>query len=94
MVPVGKRRDRSLSRGKHQHEAVALSAQFAATVIGPRLTQDVPLTTQRLGVGTAKPGQQHCGALDVGEQQRHRPRRQLHDNQHMAHPATALDTQR
>ena len=69
--------DRPLGSGEHHEEAVPFSAQFRAPVHRPGLAKYLPLDVQRGCVAGPESIQQQGGALDVGEQQRHRPCRQL-----------------
>jgi hypothetical protein len=69
--------DRIPRRPEHDEEAVPLGPHIPPAERGKRGAQQGALSRERLAVPVTKSVQQHRRALDVAEQHRDRPRREL-----------------
>ena len=78
------RRYRLDGRRKGVEKRVTLAVDLVASMAGARLPHDPPVLCQRLPICLlAELGQQPRRALDIGEDERHRPRRLPRHNRHL-----------
>jgi hypothetical protein len=70
-------RNRALSSWEDSEERIALGTDLHAVLRGERVTDDLSMALQDIGIGISKGLEQARRPLDVAEEEGHRPRRSV-----------------